>query len=343
MVESPANALKRDYRTAESDSPSVARPQTSRLANPQTNPEAQNPANPQTAAPQMQSQMQLKAAGRRKSSLPTLAFSAAVLATLAWAWSQREEEVIIPGEGIGYWIGIIGSVMMLILVLYPVRKAYAKEQRFGRIATWFKSHMVMGILGPTLVILHSNFEFKAVNSIVATVVMLTVVASGIFGRFLYSKIHKGLYGAKSEAKALLADADAFKHAFGDDLGGAPDTLTELKGYETEILDKNMGLGESGKLMLRLSRLTRSNRKAHVTEMQTAIAARAEREHWNDETYHQRLTDAREHLDLYNAAVRKAAGLKFYDRLFGWWHVLHMPLFFLLIIAAIVHVIAVHLY
>lgn len=339
MVESPSIARKRDYRTAGIDSPSGARPPVKPHANPFANPDAQAPANPQTATPPAQT----KAAGKEKSPLPVLAFSAAVLATLAWAWSQRDEQVIIPGEGIGYWIGIAGSVMMLILVLYPVRKAYAKEQRFGRIATWFKSHMVMGILGPTLVILHSNFEFKAVNSIVATIAMLTVVASGIFGRFLYSKIHKGLYGAKSEAKALLADADAFKHAFGDDLGGAPDALTELKGYETAILDKNMGLAESARLKLRLSRLTRTNRKAHVSEMQAAIAARALREHWDDGTYQQRLSAASEHLDLYNAAVRKAASFKFYDRLFGWWHVLHMPLFFMLIIAAIVHVIAVHLY
>jgi hypothetical protein len=329
MVESPSNARRRDYRTGVSDSPSVARPQTAPVA--------------ETAIAAASAAPQVKTEPKAKSSLATFAFSAAVLATLAWAWSQREEQVIIPGEGIGYWIGIAGSLMMLILVLYPVRKAYAKNSRFGRIATWFKSHMVMGILGPTLVILHSNFEFKAVNSIAATITMLTVVASGIFGRFLYSKIHKGLYGAKSEAKALLSDAEAFKHAFGDDLGGAPDTLTELKGYETAILDKNMGLGESAKLMLSLGRLTRTNRKAHLSEMQAAIATRALREHWDDATYQQRLTAAREHLDLYNVAVRKAAGFKFYDRLFGWWHVLHMPLFFMLIIAAIVHVIAVHLY
>jgi hypothetical protein len=250
MVDKPANARSRDYRTSASDSPSAARPQAKPLANS----EAQSPA---ASSPAMRPK-QLKASQKSKSSIPTLAFSAAVLATLAWAWNQSDEQVIVPDEGIGYWIGIAGSVMMLILVLYPVRKAYAKEQRYGRIATWFKSHMVMGILGPTLVILHSNFEFKAVNSIVATIAMLTVVASGIFGRFLYSKVHRGLYGAKSEAKVLLAEAEAFRMAFGDDLGGAADTLIELKDYERAILDPNMGLIESAKLMSALRRQTRSS-------------------------------------------------------------------------------------
>jgi hypothetical protein len=68
-----------------------------------------------------------------------------------------------------------------------------------------------------------------------------------------------------------------------------------------------------------------------------------RERWDGDAYQVQVDAAQEHLALYNAAVRKAASFKFYDRLFGWWHVLHMPLFFMLIIAAIVHVIAVHLY
>jgi putative effector of murein hydrolase LrgA (UPF0299 family) len=329
MVESPSNALKRDYRTAEADLPSAARPQPAPA--PDTGPQ-QPLAHPKPAAK-----------SKSKSALPALAFSAAVLATLFWAWTQRDEQLIIPGSGIGYWIGIAGSVMMLVLMLYPVRKKYAKVSKYGRIATWFKSHMVMGILGPTLVILHSNFEFKAINSIVATCVMLTVVASGIVGRYLYTKIHKGLYGAKSEAKTLLADAEAFKQAFGDDLGGAPNTLTELKGYEASILNPDAGVIESAKLMGTLGRLTRTNRTAHIAELQGAIAARALREHWDDDAYQQHLAAAEEHLDLYNSTVRKAASLKFYDRLFGWWHVLHLPLFFFLILAAVVHIIAVHLY
>ena len=43
------------------------------------------------------------------------------------------------------------------------------------------------------------------------------------------------------------------------------------------------------------------------------------------------------------AVVRAAQLGFYDRLFAFWHLLHMPLFVLLLLTGIVHVIAVHLY
>jgi hypothetical protein len=46
---------------------------------------------------------------------------------------------------------------------------------------------------------------------------------------------------------------------------------------------------------------------------------------------------------YFAAVNRAAAFAFYERLFALWHILHMPLFVLLILAAIVHVVGAHLY
>jgi hypothetical protein len=38
-----------------------------------------------------------------------------------------------------------------------------------------------------------------------------------------------------------------------------------------------------------------------------------------------------------------AAFEAYERLFSLWHVLHLPLFFMLLIAGIVHVIAVNVY
>ena len=43
------------------------------------------------------------------------------------------------------------------------------------------------------------------------------------------------------------------------------------------------------------------------------------------------------------ATRRVAELASYERLFSLWHVLHLPLFFMLLVAGIVHVIAVHVY
>jgi hypothetical protein len=42
-------------------------------------------------------------------------------------------------------------------------------------------------------------------------------------------------------------------------------------------------------------------------------------------------------------TRRVAEYQAYVSLFSWWHVLHLPLFFLLLIAGVVHIVAVHVY
>ena len=42
-------------------------------------------------------------------------------------------------------------------------------------------------------------------------------------------------------------------------------------------------------------------------------------------------------------MRQVATFSLYERLFSLWHIFHMPLFLLLIISALVHVLAVHMY
>jgi hypothetical protein len=42
-------------------------------------------------------------------------------------------------------------------------------------------------------------------------------------------------------------------------------------------------------------------------------------------------------------MRKVAEFSFYERLFALWHVFHLPMFLLMVVAAIVHVLYVHMY
>jgi hypothetical protein len=49
------------------------------------------------------------------------------------------------------------------------------------------------------------------------------------------------------------------------------------------------------------------------------------------------------VDARLAATRRVAGFHAYERLFSLWHALHLPLIFILIVAGIVHVIAVNVY
>ena len=53
--------------------------------------------------------------------------------------------------------------------------------------------------------------------------------------------------------------------------------------------------------------------------------------------------ARRYAERRLEAGRRVAEYQLYARLFSFWHVLHIPLFFMLLIAGIVHVVAINIY
>ena len=59
---------------------------------------------------------------------------------------------------------------------------------------------------------------------------------------------------------------------------------------------------------------------------------------------ERLTQAaRRYVQSRLVAARRVAEFEASEKLFAAWHVLHMPLFLMLVVVGIVHVFAVHLY
>jgi len=267
----------------------------------------------------------------------------AVVASLYWGWLNRDTGAISPEDGWGYALGITGGSLMLLLPLYSLRKRLKFMRSLGNIRHWFRIHMLLGIIGPTLVIFHTNFGLGSANSTVALLAMLVVAVSGVIGRYLYAKIHMGLYGRKAEVRGLLDDATAFKTAFGADVEMAPSISEELKAYEQRVLAPPSGVLGGLNAVLGLGAETRRSRRRLIREFRQVAKRNAKRDGVNWFERRKRLRAARRHLEFYFRAVRKAAVYDFYDRLFALWHLLHVPLFVLLILSVTTHIVAVHLY
>src|SRR5262249_30513094 len=101
-----------------------------------------------------------------------------------------------------YWLGIGGSGLMLVLLLYPLRKRIRSLRAIGTVTFWFRAHMILGVIGPVLILWHANFRLGSINCSVALVTMLVVAGSGVIGRYLYSKIHLGWTGAKRRVRRV---------------------------------------------------------------------------------------------------------------------------------------------
>ena len=128
---------------------------------------------------------------------------------ITFGWLIRDYGLISPEEGIGYWLGITGGTMMVLLLMYPLRKRFRFLHILGATRHWFRLHMIFGLLGPLLILYHSNFHLGSFNSRVAFYAMLLVAGSGIIGRHFYAGIHRGLYGRKTNLRELqqyLADS-----------------------------------------------------------------------------------------------------------------------------------------
>jgi hypothetical protein len=74
-----------------------------------------------------------------------------------------------------------------------------------------------------------------------------------------------------------------------------------------------------------------------------LGAHAVERGWERAKLRRRLTAASQMIRDYLQLARDAAQFGTYERMFAWWHILHVPFVFMLAISGVVHVIAVHMY
>lgn len=280
---------------------------------------------------------------RPSSRLAPLAFSSAVAATLLFAWIEREEGYLAADSGTGYWLGIAGAGIMLMLFAYPLRKRLRSLHRIGRVANWFRFHMVFGVIGPTLVVLHSNFKLGSLNSRLALFTMLLVVASGIVGRYLYAKVHKGLYGKQVELRDVLADLLEVKRHLGDHFLRHPRIQEELERYVPRKKDVPRPFLTSLVSAVSAGRRTRASHRRIMREIRRSLSSANARHGLTRRQRRKDLRDVDHQLRIYFGVARKAERFAFFETLFGMWHHFHLPLFILLALTVTIHIIAVHLY
>jgi hypothetical protein len=87
----------------------------------------------------------------------------------------------------GHGIGVLGFILMLMTeTLYSLRKR-SRRARWGRPADWLRFHIVTGLVGPYMVLLHSSWKY---NGLAAAAMLMTVIVvfSGVIGRYIYTRI-----------------------------------------------------------------------------------------------------------------------------------------------------------
>jgi hypothetical protein len=262
---------------------------------------------------------------------------------LLMAWQMSRMQLYSARSDTGYWIGVVGGTMMLLLFAYPLRKRWQVLAGLGKAKHWFVVHMVLGIFGPVLVLAHSTFQIGSVNAGVALFSMLIVAASGVAGRFIYLRIHRGLGGEMLSLEALRKALGFSSEALHTTLHFAPAAEARLRALERHLAHPSDRMLDHLRRVTLLPWQLRLERKQCWRDTKRALARQAKVRGWDGPELQRRARRARALVDDYFNAVLRVAQLAAYTRLFSLWHVLHVPFVFVMVLCAIAHVVAVHAY
>lgn len=262
---------------------------------------------------------------------------------VAGAWWFTQLGLFEAGDDVGYWLGVTGGVFMLLLFSYPLRKHFKVFHRWGKVKWWFLVHMVLGIGGPLLILLHSTFRVGSVNAAVALYSMLIVAGSGVVGRFLYVRVSKGLHGEVMTLRQLQARAGLDASDKHSKLAFAPAVEKRLVAFEQRELAGDRGVIDYTRQALLLSWQSWWLYRQCSHQVRLELKRLAPGKQWTPADLNHRSRSACRLVQRYIHGVVRVAKFGAYERLFALWHVAHVPFVYLLILSAVVHVFAVHAY
>ena len=271
-----------------------------------------------------------------------LGFSAAAVA-LYVGYTGRESRGWTPDEGIGYALGYVSVALMLLLLVFPLRKRFAFLRFFGATKEWFKRHQLFGIVAPILGLYHCNFTIGSINSRMALFSALAVAGSGIVGRFIYTKVNRGLHGHKTALKELVARIPSTLPQEARTLTFAPEFVRKVTEFDKTVLSPPTSVLDCFKLPVQLAYRTRVE--------QWRLNSFARRKIMVESIYSPTVTANRRKLEkamsryiaMHLRQVRVVAGYTAYQRLFSLWHKIHRPFFVILVVTIAAHIYAVHNY
>lgn len=112
------------------------------------------------------------------------------------------------GSALGHALGIIGGIFILMTLMYPFRKQVLKKK--GK-QNPLNSHIAYGLVGASLVVIHSGHKLESLIGILIFLSLVLVVLSGIVGRFLFKKVNRSLKEQKRDHKLLKERIERRKH------------------------------------------------------------------------------------------------------------------------------------
>jgi hypothetical protein len=227
-----------------------------------------------------------------------------------------------PSGPIGQSLGLVGTILMIVPFVYSARKRVKGLAAAGTLKSWLEIHLFCGIVGPVLVTFHTAFKFNGIIS-AAYWSMVIVVLSGFVGRYLYVRIPRSIRGnelTRADLDRRAADLQQQIHESVD----SEDVLARIEAFEARI---GPAVGS------RLSVVDAVFGEVGLTRRVRRFEAELGRSGVPEGLGH----DIARHAAERSIVLRRAAYLQRTKALFELWHVFHLPLVYILLAIATVHI------
>jgi hypothetical protein len=234
-----------------------------------------------------------------------------------------DHELLKPSGDIGLGYGFIGTAMMVVGVAgYSARRRVRWLQRVGKLRVWLGVHIFLCTMGPFLILLHTSLKFGGLVSI-AFWSMSAVVASGVFGRYVYVRIPKTLNGQFLSLRALEERRTAMLEVIVDRSGLSEAEVQRILAVAKRPPPRGFVAALAQSLWYDLT----ESRHSHAIQRLLAAQGVPPRA---------RAAAAR----LFTDEVQlehQVALLAPFQQLFKYWHLFHMPLAIVMLVVVLVHV------
>lgn len=225
------------------------------------------------------------------------------------------------GKPISYYLGWTGFVAMCLTNLYILRKHLSFMSKWGNLKNWLNFHIFLGLLGPTLIIFHTNMK---VGGLVALSFwsMMIVALSGIVGRYFYVQTltkKEDLLKSKDQAKEDFIELAKEYNVFDEIV--VKKTLRYASDY-VGIRHENSGI-----LNVMYNSLL-----GDLKLMKASIPSIGGLP-----------SESKLILKKYALSKRKSIHFSTFNKLLGHWHTLHIPFAIVMYVAAVIHIIVALLF
>lgn len=174
---------------------------------------------------------------------------------------HRLDPLLRSSGRVGLWLGVGAAGLMVLNVLYLVRRNLKPElPLLGSPRAWMTIHVATGLAAPVVALFHSSFTARTPLGVSALAFLGCASLAGIVGRYLYSVVPRGASGRELKLAQVREAAQRQLAALERELGAAPEVESEVRALLDEVLAPARG-GWIGARILRLVRDDLHRRRA----------------------------------------------------------------------------------